>query len=560
MSNTNQTPVFNHHPKDLVLDYYHCTFFLPLSNLASSELNKEGFEAKEAFRQFYNHKTNDKLKAGEAQAYQFFTPAIRNILYDNEKNTENLQAVKEWRLPHDLIKDWELHLGDKKDKNDPTQYQQSKIQSVKLYQYFNKIYILAIQVEPMALIELRKQQNCLLFNYDAPNSLAEIISQDPKNEKLYQQLAMENWLHFTRLARLLYPTFRQQKEENKMAKIQLIRPNRNTETAFKPEVDEMTIKENSGEDFSPIITAILKSFTSKPQNIDPLFKNYQGLYDDRLFVSVAYGIAGKKLPEKSLIRINSLVSYIDRQEADGWDDMQGYAYTPEIIQEKIKKQAFRLWEGIGGYYTFTDFSNTYLSRGKSFRDFIAPEHIPFIYDRMLIQALFYQASLRLYDDQICNETKDLLENSQQGFASIRQQRQEFIKFTNQYWFHKLTEQMQGKEIFSLQQKALGVEEHYAILKDELERTDEYLQTEHESRLSNITDKFTRYGIILALIAAYYSILPMINDAIKSDTQTLWTKVGGDNTWWGLTLFLMIIPVVMALAIWLWKKPKNHNKS
>jgi len=556
---THQPPAFRHHPKDLVLDYYHCTFFLPLSNLASSKLVEDGFEPKEAFRQFYSHTTNHELKAGEAQAYHFFTPSIRNILYDSEENTGNLQAVKEWRLPHDLIKDWELHLGDKKDKNNPTQYQQSNIKSVKLYQYFNEIYILAIQVEPMALIELRKQENCLLFDYDAPNSLAEIISQDSKNEKFYHQLAMENWLQFTRLARLLYPTFRQQTEENKIASIQLIRPNRNTETAFNFEVNQMAIKENSGDNFSPIITAILKSFTPKPQNIAPLFKNYKGLHDDRLFVSVAYGIAGKKLPDESLVRINSLVSHVDRQE-DGWDDMQGYVYTPEIIQERIKKQAFRLWEGIGSYYTFTDFSNTYLSRGKDFRTFIASEHIPYIYDRMLIQALFYQASLRLYDEQICNETKDLLENSKQGVASIRQQRQEFIRFTNQYWFHKLTEQMQGKEIFTLQQQGLGVQEHYAILKDELERTDEYLQTEHESRLSKITDNFTLYGIMVAVIAAYYSILPMINDAIKDETQTLWTKYSSGNAFVGLSIFLIIVPVFIALGVWFWKKPKDHDKS
>ena len=556
---THQPPAFRHHPKDLVLDYYHCTFFLPLSNLASSKLVEDGFEPKEAFRQFYSHTTNHELKAGEAQAYHFFTPSIRNILYDSEENTGNLQAVKEWRLPHDLIKDWELHLGDKKDKNNPTQYQQSNIKSVKLYQYFNEIYILAIQVEPMALIELRKQENCLLFDYDAPNSLAEIISQDSKNEKFYHQLAMENWLQFTRLARLLYPTFRQQTEENKIASIQLIRPNRNTETAFNFEVNQMAIKENSGDNFSPIITAILKSFTPKPQNIAPLFKNYKGLHDDRLFVSVAYGIAGKKLPDESLVRINSLVSHVDRQE-DGWDDMQGYVYTPEIIQERIKKQAFRLWEGIGSYYTFTDFSNTYLSRGKDFRTFIASEHIPYIYDRMLIQALFYQASLRLYDEQICNETKDLLENSKQGVASIRQQRQEFIRFTNQYWFHKLTEQMQGKEIFTLQQQGLGVQEHYAILKDELERTDEYLQTEHESRLSKITDNFTLYGIMVAVIAAYYSILPMINDAIKDETQTLWTKYSSGNAFVGLSIFLIIVPVIIALGVWCWKKPKDHDKS
>lgn len=551
------TPAFDHHPKDLILDHYHCTFFLPLPNLEN-----KGFESKDTNRQYYCHDNNDELEPGEAQAYRFFTPSIRNILYDcqntdKKSNDDKLQAVKEWRLKKSLIKNWELHLGNPKDKKEPTKYQQSKIKSVKLYQYFNKIYLLAIQVEPTALIALKKQKNCPLFEYNAPNTLTEIIQQDPDNEALYQQLAMENWLHFTRLARLLYPTYRQQSEENKIARLQLIRPDRETTDIFDVETSEMTIPKSAGQDLSKIIIAILKSFSKSHSKVDEIFNDYQDVYDDRMFVSVAYGIAGKKLPDKSLTRINSLVSYVDRQEIDGWSDMQGYAYTPEIIKDRIKKQSCRLWEGIGGYYTFTDFSNTYLSTGEDFRSFIATEHIPFIYDRMLVQALFYQASLHLYDDNICNETSTLLEEKHKGINNIRKQRQKFIRFTNQYWFHKLTEQMQGKEVFKMQQQGLGVKEHYEILKDELERTDEYLQTEHENWLGSITDKFTRYGVILAVIAAYYTILPMINDAIKTDKETLWSIVGGGNKWVGLTI--MLSPGLIPILIWLYEKLKVDDK-
>lgn len=208
--------------------------------------------------------------------------------------------------------------------------------------------------------------------------------------------------------------------------------------------------------------------------------------------------------------------------------MEGYAYTPQVILEKTSTNAFSLWEGMGGYYSLTSFSNSYLYNCWLFRNHIAPDHIPHIYDRMLIQALFYQASLRHYDQQICTETKKLLKDD--DIKAIGEQRKAFVAFTNQYWFHQLTTQMQGKEIFSLQQKALGLSSHYAILKDELERTDEYLQTRREIKMAEITDKITKYGLLLALLALYYAILPIINDAVKTSTGSLWSKANEQLAW------------------------------
>jgi hypothetical protein len=286
-----------------------------------------------------------------------------------------------------------------------------------------------------------------------------------------------------------------------------------------------------------------------------------------MFVSVAYGIAGKKLPDHSLQRINTLVSHVDRQDADGFDDMEGYAYTPQVILEKTKKNAFSLWEGMGGYYSFTGFSNSYLYNGWSFRNQMAPDHIPHIYDRMLIQALFYQASLRHYDQLICNETDKLLKDD--DIKAIGEQCKAFVAFTNQYWFHQLTTQMQGKEIFSLQQKALGLQSHYAILKDELERTDEYLQTRREIKIAEITDKITKYGLLLALLALYYAILPIINDAVKTSTSSLWLKVNQLFAWikwngvplfndevYGLIIMLGLIPALLVALFFLIKKDQD----
>lgn len=232
-------------------------------------------------------------------------------MFDCGKDSESAQAVKEWRLTQTEIESWELHLGEEEQADDPIKYQASKIVSVRLFQYFNGIYILAVRVEPLVLEKCRQQK---IFDDSDCNTLNEMVQKDVENTTAYQQLAMENWLHFTRHVRLLYPTFPQQNTENKIAPIHLIRHGKGTITAFKDKIDKIKIHKKPGQDFSLVMCELLKSFAKEPDKVKGILENYQNLYDDRMFVSVAYGIAGKKLPEQSLQRINTLVSHIDRQD------------------------------------------------------------------------------------------------------------------------------------------------------------------------------------------------------------------------------------------------------
>lgn len=548
------SPAFDHHPNDLLLDYYHCTLFLPLLGLTA-----EHFTAMESLRFSYSPTSNPQLDAAEAQAYLYFSPTLRNILFDLDepKATRQLTPIKEWRLPAADRQGWQLHLGQIANQDDPALYQRSNIVSVRLLQYFNDIYLLAVRVVPEALIHLNgdaQQQPIDFFKDHRANTVSENSAQDPDNACYYQQLAMENWLHFTRNIRLLYPSFPQQNQEGKIDLIHLIRPGMETISIFQDNA-AISIPKKPGEHFSPIMSALLHAFANQPCQLDHFIENDSNLYDDRMFVSVAYGIAGDQLPATSLQRINTLVSHIDRQETDGWSILNGYAYTPAVILAKTEQHAFTLWQGLGGYYSYTDFSNSYLYNGFAFRDHIAPEHIPHIYDRMLVQALFYQASLRHYDQKICADTKALLGNI--DYAHMRNQRKDFIEFTNQYWFHQLTMQMQGRDIFSLQQQALGLQQHYDIIKDELERTDEYLQTEHEIKFNKATDNVTRYGLAFAMIAIYYAILPILDKALDKDH--LWQWVGAwllpycsvsvaASKQVGLTVLIAILPLLMLLII------------
>ncbi|WP_020558180.1 hypothetical protein [Thiofilum flexile] len=536
-----------------LLDYYHCTFFLPLLGFG------EGLEPREALRQIYPY--DQPLTAEDAQAFYYLTPTLRDIIFDRGNislsedkhrlhgkvsgNPDQLIPVREWRLEKQVqLENWRLVLHPSKWQSEdiaaapekkPLFHQEAVFTSVRLYRYFNGIYLLAFTVEPQALVALRKSDNVSLFGDPdetlVPNNWESVESNDP-HRSLYTELQLEAWLRFTRLARQLYPSFTEQGDENKVAPLELITPEKKT-SALEDEVPRQLPK--VAEHISPIIVHLVQQFFTKP--IEQPLKESIRLFDDRMFVSVAYGLAGKKYDD--LHQVRALLATTDRF-ADTWDAMQGYAYSKEAVDEYLKDSEFGFWTDMGGYYVFNDMVNAYLYNGSFFRDVIAPKHIPYIYDRMLLQALFYQASLRHYDHQITQRTTALLSEKDEEKANkqIQEQRADFIRFTNQYWFREVSNQMQGKMIFRLQYQGVGIDEYYQQLQDEITRTNDYLQVLYENRAADeanrLADEANKAGkranklAVVALFLAVFAALSVINDVFKVE-PSMWQ---GLASWFG----------------------------
>ena len=566
----------------LLLDYYHCTFFLPLIGL-SPDLRPE------AEPYIYDERRDNE---DDAQAWLYFSPTLRDILFQrkfiDKDKTPHPWPIEEWRLPTETTKSLRLRLGEvekdvennekKQDKEDsedakkgkdavPLHYQVAAFHSVRLYRYFNGIYILAFTLVPELLQELNREQQRLiadkkaeftreqpkkhnktelteeekeeldkkaqdwaaaegvpLFRYNAPATAEQAVEIHGEKTQDYKQLQLEAWLRFTRLARQIYPTFAEQVKEGKIVPQCLFENGKELAIDFDKK-KFLKIETKPGVLVSSILHELLKKFFAQSCHGKLVLdlKNNVRLDDDRMHVSVAYSLAKKDLSQENVKRIFTLALYVDRfSDTFSAKGMDGHAYTRAWIEQRMASRSLGIWEGNRGYFGYTDYSAAAVYPDTFFRDVIALRHIIPIYDRMLLLALFYKASLRLYDEKICKETNELIRKV--DWHALRMQREEFIRFTNQYWFHQLTEQMQGKEIFRLQQQALGLREHYEIIKDELERTDEFLQADHERKLNTITLRLTLAGVLITTAA----LLPMFNDGwmdARGDKQSLWYWLG-----------------------------------
>jgi len=546
-----------HEPrKDSLLDHYHCTFFLPLlgiesKGLAVNESNQH------VTRQLYQ--PSEEMSEEDAQAYHFFTPTLREILFDSgsiplsQEAVTNRQGdaepslvpVREWRIDEKAFANWELQLkpspsqeqGIESGKDHYGLYHQTTVfKSIHLYQYFNGIYILSFRVEPKVLSKLRqalevpvkdangnniydengklKTRRCSVF--EEGQLTHQYFSEIPNSHHHYDELGemqLEAWLRFSRLARQLYCTFSEQGDEGKVAPMLLSFGDNREPIKALDQVMSKHVPSSLGSDLSDIVGHIASQFFDRKVML--AIRDSIRLFDDRMFISVGYGLAGKQYED--LDRLRALIMFTDRY-SDCWGNFDGYPYDKASIAPMREKAEYNLWSGEGGHYIFTDMVNAYLSRGSFFREIAAIKHIPYIYDRMMVQALFYLASLRFYDHRITQDTQQMLvKKNPTAVGNIRQQREQFSRFTNQYWFQNITNQMQGKAIFNLQQQGLEIAPYYEQLEGEISRTNEYLQAVQDSQVSDNANRVGWAALIIAVIA----LLPVINDIYKVEDPSMW---------------------------------------
>jgi hypothetical protein len=471
----------------------------------------------------------------ETQARLYFLPHLAELLFaDSDERAAHLpEAIQEWRLPAARVRNWRLlaATGHGTGDDDATV---AELVSVRLLRYFNGACLLALRLRlsPQEVGRAGVDSDDADWWYDAAFG----SGSDPADSATaVQRCGFERWLGFTRMARILYPSFAEQIDEHKIARLSL-RLDGGRSVDFQP---QQTLGHGArlpncpGSGLSPIIAHLLGEFFGPNPGgrpLDGFLQRRADIHDDRLFVNVAYGLAGpmptppvdtrppsrihKADPEPAhgpLRRLFALALFVDRF-ADRQPGCAGYAYDPEWTRRELQTASLGLWDATGSFAGCTDSANVYLGCNGFFADIIGPRHVPYQYERMLVQALFYQASLRRFNRDISMATQRLIDDEHRqrlGGAAFRRERREFIDFTNRYWFHDLSAQLQGRHLFALQQQALGLEQEYQEIKNEMERADEYAESSRNTRLTRLSYVLGFVGLWVALVAIWVSVLPLV---------------------------------------------------
>jgi len=535
----NLNPIVNHIVDQLLgcvlkfdrpLRHYGCTFFFPFRLKGNPNLNSNNipsFEYAGLKGQCCGHQNVDRFNfnANELDSLYYLYPVVRQQIFPSNSlpNPENrsISCMKEYRYepikralnknlssklgpstkyqyepinstkqtkPNTDLTKLELHqhyqninkrLWGWKDKKD--QYW-AEVQSAKLYQFDQQLYILEVHVfkdffdchPSKTNTSFVRNDNSWWHDYFTSNELSESI----------QDASVGRWLTYTSKMREVTSLF-ELREEDKKRTIHYQIVKQCPEDKRLREECNYEIKDHD-------------------RTTPPRFAKYwidkiglelgddlkmEPISDNRMFVNASYAFCGapnnNPTAQKNYEALFSIAAYVDPQTSAF---IQGYAYDPDFTKQLLAKHRYDRWKALGNQYAFTDYSNVYMGAGDVYHNKIGSCHVFNNYQKTLLLNLYYREKLHYFNHEISRATQSL--TNEKNRTDYQKLKQEFIHFSNSYWFQEVTAQIQGKEIFNKQFSALDIEKEYKFIEHEIEVADNYIQ-------ADIASKFSRIGAYVA---------------------------------------------------------------
>ena len=502
------------------LRHFDCTFFLPLDLILDSELAMTTHRAKIEFKD--NHQIERykvyppssllKLEKGKqtsdeiahSQAYEYFHTHIQEQLfetnYQRQRKTDPIRPIIHRRIKHGILKNQTLDLIDKEHTTS------ASIKDVSLYEYYNGLLLLGVRV---GLPETKSQNTLFQKSFYSDTRWWEVLlyGSDKDYEKI-QQLQVDHWLRYTKLVRVLYANFFEQLTEQKIAPVAL------------KEGQEVLIKSKVKDPFSAIALYFIERFITVDGNELSRSQRLKQISDERMFTHATYVLAGEAPQPNTPIanefeRLFSYALYVD-QRNDGYSKADNWAYDKRYIQQLMDKQTIRRWQSISNLSGYTDYSTIFMGFGDYFQTPTSSVHVPYIYAKTQIQILFYKLTLEHFDRRISLATEKLMKSGvkSQEFSQLRRS---LINFTNKYWFKELTPQIQGKEITHMMARQQQLDHKYQLIKDKLERANEYSTTLKDVWLQEKAVFVGWLAVFLGVIAIFPALTESYLDNDKKIT-------------------------------------------
>jgi hypothetical protein len=486
-----------------------------------------------------------------AQTLLYFLPELQARIFDTESESESESAARADNDRRTTIQHWSLKLADPTHSGrlqpelcvsgrperfaDESTSAIAALIDVSLYRFYNGLCILALRLgftpEQRAAARALRSEDAdwwwpLLLPAGSDHAAAGPAA-DGAQPVHPQALQIERWLWLTKSVRLLRPAFAQQSLEGKLPQVCLANWIRS------PCFD-------TADAFSPIVAALLEAITGIDLRKEPQRQRRAQIRDDRMFVNVAYALAGPAPgadpdAQDAFERLFSLALYVDHG-ADGFAGQDGYAYDKAFVRAELAVHADRRWQGMGSLSGSTNYSRAALGFGSFFAGPVTRVHVPGVHGRMLLLALFYELTLRRFDRLATCATRTIakLADADAGAAlaaagsRFSRLQRSFIQFTNDHWFRTVTSQSQGVETFERITAALGLDARYALVKDKLERSDQFLEqlrgrqlAESSAGLARTANRIARGGLVIALVALLMGALAIAShDSMPSAADLL----------------------------------------
>ena len=227
---------------------------------------------------------------------------------------------------------------------------------------------------------------------------------------------------------------------------------------------------------------------------------------------------------------------------------QGHFYYPPFALKELRDGIYDRFRSDGALYACTSHSMVFLGFGEFAHNFIHKVHMATTYCLMFITSLFYQAILNSFFLKLGILERESVGRQERLFASAQYQelRKSLTFFTNNLWFHKVSSQVQGEELFSLLNKQFGLEDEYALVCRKIERAEELYSSYSRQRGE-------RFQWALAVVALPATLLTALLAIVKPPLlKTFWSWLTGYNQWLSVLSLVIVscLPVGLGYLVYL----------
>jgi hypothetical protein len=447
----------------------------------------------------------------DSRAYQdmvFFHPFVRRVFFDTKSSDQaTLLRVYEMMLPQTLPLLWQA--ADVRNRSCAV-----PITDLRLFLFANGVGILSIGVE---------RGTC---------SVREAL-----------------WMN--EMMRKVYPTSGRQRREGRVP------------TSSKLTVGEETLAEETFEtgaivQFQPPLSKVIQSLLYF-LNYDTL--EYEQIFDERMIPYSYMAVDPSFGTPETVEHLFSRFLYVDR-------DGEGFRYDPEFTREQMKEHCYRRWAHEGTYYGFTRYSNVTLALGVSDRGLHLTQEGNLIermfagrYYLMAIVALFYRATLLDFAESVALVSRRLYENlavgrlERQNVEIATDLRNEFLNFSNYWYFDELANKDEEIEHFQMQCRAYRVEELRVQIEEELANMNAALSEYNQQRSTEAVNRLAMLSMIFGAGAVLTGFFGMNfghmfeRYLFKPEADTIGVHIGAVAVVTLITMSIILLGIYLVAVNW-----------
>ncbi|MBK8906682.1 MAG: hypothetical protein IPM60_01865 [Rhodospirillales bacterium] len=230
----------------------------------------------------------------------------------------------------------------------------------------------------------------------------------------------------------------------------------------------------------------------------------------------------------------------------------GWPYDPGFSETELEQGSYARFNAGGTWFGISSHSFVCLTFGDFGRKVVHGTHMACVYRRMFVLTLLHAAALQAFASDIPKSLEAWTPGERLPDA-YRRLRPVFLRFTNLLWFHRVSSQVQGVELFERMQQQAGLEREYGRIQQEIADTDSYWQEESEIRREERMRALTLLGIPFAVMLALYGLRGKPGSKDGSEPTHDWwgwllNRLGGMSDEWAAALVAVFVLVAGVVAL------------